>query len=166
MSQIFQPIREWHGAMRMHEGRKPGVLSAEQVGELLEHEFSQVVYRGSGITIEDAWYCGCRVRRAFSERSLRPGGTISGPTMMGLTDFAMYVAILASIGPVPLAVTTNLNINFLRKPAPRDLIGEAKLIKLGKRLAVGEVSIRSDGEEDMVAHATATYSIPPRQQDV
>jgi acyl-coenzyme A thioesterase PaaI-like protein len=75
------------------------------------------------------------------------------------------VAILASIGPVPLAVTTNLNINFLRKPAPRDLIAEARLIKLGKRLAVGEVSICSDGEEDMVSHATATYSIPPRQQD-
>jgi uncharacterized protein (TIGR00369 family) len=105
------------------------------------------------------------VRRAFNDKFLRPGGTISGPTMMGLTDFAMYVAILASIGPVPLAVTTNLNINFLRKPAPRDLIAEARLIKLGKRLAVGEVSIRQDGEEDLVSHATATYSIPPRQQD-
>ena len=70
-----------------------------------------------GTTIEDAWQGGCRVRRAFSDKFLRPGGTISGPTMMGLTDFAMYVAILASVGPVPLAVTTNLNINFLRKPA-------------------------------------------------
>ena len=81
--------------------------------------------------------------------------------MMALTDFAMYVAILASIGPVPLAVTTNLNINFLRKPAQRDLIAEVKLIKLGKRLAVGEVAIYSEGEDEMVAHATATYSIPP-----
>ena len=95
---------------------------------------------GTRNVIEDAWHGGCRVRRAFSERSLRPGGTISGPTMMGLTDFAMYVAILASIGPVPLAVTTNLNINFLRKPAQRDLIAEVRLIKLGKRLAVGEVA--------------------------
>jgi uncharacterized protein (TIGR00369 family) len=119
---------------------------------------------GSGITIEDAWHGGCRVRRAYSQKFLRPGGTISGPTMMGLTDFAMYVAILASIGPVPLAVTTNLNINFLRKPAPGDLIAQARLIKLGKRLAVGEVAILSDGEEDMVAHATTTYSIPPREQ--
>jgi uncharacterized protein (TIGR00369 family) len=92
---------------------------------------------------------------------LRPGGTISGPTMMGLTDFAMYVAILASIGPVPLAVTTNLNINFLRKPTQKDLIADTKLIKLGKRLAVGEVQIYSEGEDEMVAHATATYSIPP-----
>ena len=149
----------------MHKARDPGVMSAAEVEQLLEREFSQVMTRGSGITIEDAWHGGCRIRREFSEKSLRPGGTISGPTMMGLTDFAMYVAILASIGPVPLAVTTNLNINFLRKPAPRDLIAEARLIKLGKRLAVGEVSIRQDGEEDLVSHATATYSIPPRQQD-
>jgi uncharacterized protein (TIGR00369 family) len=141
--------------------RKPGVLSAKQVGELLEREFSQMFHRDSGTTIEDAWHGGCRIRRAFNEKFLRPGGTISGPTMMGMTDFAMYVAILASIGPVPLAVTTSLNINFLRKPEQRDLIAEARLIKLGKRLAVGEVEIYSDGADDMVAHATATYSIPP-----
>ena len=142
-------------------GRKPGVLSATQVAQLLEREFSQAFHPGSGTTIEAAWHGGCRVRRAFDPKFLRPGGTISGPTMMGLTDFAMYVAILASVGPVPLAVTTNLNINFLRKPAQRDLIAEARLIKLGKRLAVGEVEIYSDGEGEMVAHATATYSIPP-----
>jgi len=148
----------------MHLGgaRRAGGMSAAGGATLLEREFPQVFQDGSGISIEDAWHGGCRVRRAFSHNSLRPGGTISGPTMMGLTDFAMYVAILASIGPVPLAVTTNLNINFLRKPAPSDLIAEAKLVKLGKRLAVGEVSIRSEGEEDMVAHATSTYSIPPR----
>src|SRR3954454_15530090 len=148
--------------MDASRGRRPGILSAQQVGDLLAREFSQVFHAKSDNIIEGAWHCGCRIRRKFSETSLRPGGTISGPTMMGLTDFAMYVAILASIGPVPLAVTTNLNINFLRKPAPADLIAEARLVKLGKRLAVGEVSIRSDGEEDMVAHATSTYSIPPR----
>ncbi len=142
-------------------GRRPAVLSATQVAELLQREFPQMFFPGSGTTIEDAWHGGCRVRRAFSPKFLRPGGTISGPTMMGLTDFAMYVAILASIGPVPLAVTTNLNINFLRKPAQRDLIAETRLIKLGKRLAVGEVEIFCDGEDEMVAHATATYSIPP-----
>ena len=145
----------------MDSVRKPGVMSAAEVEKLLEREFSQVMSRGSAIVIEDAWRGGCRVRRAFSEKSLRPGGTISGPTMMGLTDFAMYVAILASIGPVPLAVTTSLNINFLRKPAQRDLIAEARLIKLGKRLVVGEVEIYCDGEDEMVSHATATYSIPP-----
>ena len=148
----------------MDSVRKPGVMSAAEVEKLLEREFSQVMSRGSAIVIEDAWHGGCRVRRAFSEKSLRPGGTISGPTMMGMTDFAMYVAILASIGPVPLAVTTSLNINFLRKPEQRDLVAEARLIKLGKRLAVGEVEIYSDGEDEMVAHATATYSIPPPEQ--
>ena len=146
-------------------GRRPAVLSAKGVARLLEREFPQMLFPGSGTMIEDAWQGGCRVRRAFSDKLLRPGGTISGPTMMGLTDFAMYVAVLASIGPVPLAVTTNLNINFLRRPAQRDLIAEARLVKLGKRLAVGDIQIYCDGEDDMVAHATSTYSIPPRQQD-
>jgi len=140
---------------------KPGVLSAKEVSDLLAREFAQAFHAESPNVIEGAWHRGCRIRRKFSDRSLRPGGTISGPTMMALTDFAMYVAVLASVGPVPLAVTTSLNINFLRKPAQRDLIAEAKLIKLGKRLAVGDVVIYSDGEEEMVAHATATYSIPP-----
>ena len=145
----------------MEHARKPGVLSAEQVTELLAREFSQLVSPGSSSIIEDAWHGGSRVRRKFKPKSLRPGGTISGPTMMGLADFAMYVAVLASVGPVPLAVTTNLNINFLRRPAQKDLIAECKLIKLGKRLAVGDVQIYSDGEDEMVAHATLTYSIPP-----
>src|SRR3954469_11934523 len=150
----------------MHLGgvRRAGVMSAAEVATLLEGEFPQVFQDGSGITIEDAWHGGCRVRRAFNDRFLRPRGTISGPTMMGLTDFAMYVAILASIGPVPLAVTTNLNINFLRRPTPRDLIAETRLIKLGKRLALGEVEIYCEGEDEMVAHATSTYSIPPPEQ--
>ena len=87
-----------------------------------------------------------------------------GPIMMALADFAMYVAVLASIGPVPLAVTTNLNINFLRKPGAADLLAEARLMKLGKRLAVGEVGIRSADATELVAHATSTYSIP-RPQD-
>ena len=91
---------------------------------------------------------------------MRPGGTISGPTMMALADVALYVAVLAAIGPVPLAVTINLNINFLRKPAQADLIAEARLMKIGKRLAVGEVTIYSDGSADAVAHVTSTYSIP------
>jgi uncharacterized protein (TIGR00369 family) len=91
---------------------------------------------------------------------VRPGGTISGPTMMALADFAMYVAVLAAIGPVPLAVTINLNINFLRKPAPRDLVAEARLLKLGKRLAMGEITICSEGQSGPVAHVTSTYSIP------
>ena len=100
------------------------------------------------------------MRQAYNAQFVRPGGTISGPTMMALADFTMYVAVLATIGPVPLAVTTNLNINFLRKPAQRDLIAECRLLKVGKRLAVGEVAILSDGMDETVAHVTSTYSIP------
>ena len=145
----------------MSEAKKPGVMSVAEVNALLAREFTQVAGRASAMTIEDVWHGGSRVRRAFSEKSLRPGGTISGPTLMGLSDFAIYVAILGSVGPATLAVTTNLNINFLRKPAQRDLIAQARLIKLGKRLAIGEVEIFSEGEDEMAAHATATYSLPP-----
>ncbi len=93
---------------------------------------------------------------------LRPGGTISGPMMMGLADLAMYGAVLAAVGPEELAVTTSLTINFLRKPPPAPLIAEARLLKLGKRLAVGEVELYSEGDTEMVAHVTATYSLPPK----
>ncbi|GJL82713.1 MAG: hypothetical protein DHS20C01_23470 [marine bacterium B5-7] len=104
-----------------------------------------------------------RVRLPANGAFLRPGGTISGPAMMALADYAMYAAVLASIGPVELAVTTNLNINFLQKPAPGDLIADARLIKLGKRLAVGDVPIHTIEDPTMVAHVTATYSIPPHR---
>lgn len=137
-------------------------LSVKELERLLAAEFPQMFRPQGGYAIEDIWYGGCRVRRRYTEMSLRPGGTLSGATMMELADFAMYVAILGSIGWVPLAVTTNLNINFLRKPAGRDLIADVRLVKLGKRLAVGDVGIRSDGEDDLVAHVTSTYSIPPR----
>jgi uncharacterized protein (TIGR00369 family) len=104
-----------------------------------------------------------QVRLFYDERQLRPGGTISGPTMMALADTAMWVVLVAMIGPVALAVTTNLNINFLRKPEQKDLIAEARLLKLGKRLAVGDVIMYSDGDAQPVAHATLTYSIPPNR---
>ena len=137
------------------------VMTVADLEQFLSREFPQAFHPESGITIDTVEHGRAVVRLAYSEKFIRPGGTISGPTMMGLTDFSMYVAILASIGPVPLAVTTSLNINFLRKPRPGALIAECRLIKLGKRLAVGEVAIRSEGEEDLVAHATSTYSIPP-----
>ncbi len=100
------------------------------------------------------------MRMTFNERMLRPGGTISGPAMFALADIAMYAAVLAMIGTRPLAVTTNLSINFLRKPRAVDMIAEATILKLGKRLAVGEIGLRSDGDEELAAHATSTYSIP------
>lgn len=138
------------------------LLSVGELETLLRTEFPQVFHTRSGLIIESVTDRGCRVRQAFREDFLRPGGTVSGPTMMALADFAMYVAILAAIGPVPLAVTTNLTINFLRKPEQADLIAQTRLLKLGKRLAVGEVAIHSVGVEEPVAHVTSTYSIPPR----
>ena len=135
-------------------------LSADEIAKLLTVEFPQAFYPGCGHSIERVAHGDVRVRWKYDAGSLRPGGTISGPTMMELADFAMYVAVFSAIGPQPLAVTTNLNINFLRKPAQADLIADARLMKVGKRLAVGEVTIYSDGSDEAVAHVTATYSIP------
>jgi uncharacterized protein (TIGR00369 family) len=135
-------------------------LSTEQIEALLSAEFPQAYFPGCGLFIERVDYGDVRVRRSYHEDHLRPGGTISGPTMMELADFAMYVAVFSAIGAQPLAVTTNLNINFLRKPAQADLIAYARLMKVGKRLAVGEVTLYSAGSDDPVAHVTSTYSIP------
>ncbi len=98
----------------------------------------------------------------FKADFLRPGGTISGPILMGLADIVIYAAVLSRIGKVELAVTTSLTINFLRKPPPAPVRAEGRLLKLGRRLAVGEVELYSEGDPDMVAHVVATYSIPPR----
>jgi acyl-coenzyme A thioesterase PaaI-like protein len=93
---------------------------------------------------------------------LRPGGTVSGPVLMTVADVALYVAIFGAIGIVPLAVTTSLSFNFLRKPAAdKSIIGVCKLLKLGKSLAVGEVTLYSEGSDEAVAHAVGTYAIPP-----
>jgi uncharacterized protein (TIGR00369 family) len=135
-------------------------LNADEIAKLLTVEFPQAFYPGCGLSLERVDRGDVRVRRAFHEDHLRPGGTISGPTMMELADFAMYVAVFSAIGAQPLAVTTNLNINFLRKPAQADLIADARLMKVGKRLAVGEVTIYSGDLAEPVAHVTATYSIP------
>ena len=133
--------------------------SREQLTEFMQSEFPQCP-----LDIEELGDRSCRVRRRIGVQQLRPGGTVSGPVLMEMADAAMYVAILSEIGLVALAVTTNLNINFLRKPsAEADVIADCRLIKLGKRLVVGEVSLFSAGEEEPVAHVTATYSIPPNR---
>jgi uncharacterized protein (TIGR00369 family) len=135
-------------------------LNADEIAELLRLEFPQVFFEGCGLSIERVHYGAARIRKEFDAGSVRPGGTISGPTMMALADFAMYVAVFSAIGRQPLAVTTNLTINFLRKPAPAPLFADASLMKVGKRLAVGQVRIYSEGLPEPVAHVTATYSIP------
>lgn len=101
------------------------------------------------------------LRLRFDKSHIRPGGTIAGPVQMALADVALYAVVMSLLGRVELAVTTSLNINFLRRPAPVDVIAHAKILKLGKRLAVGECALFSDGEDEMVAHVTGTYSIPP-----
>ena len=139
-------------------------MTVEEVEVLVANEFPQAFHAQSGLTIEEVWDGGARVRQSFQDGFIRPGGTISGPTMMALADFTFYVALLATIGAEPLAVTTNLNINFLRKPEQQDLVAKARMLKLGQRLAVMEVEIFSDGVEEPVAHVTSTYSIPPRSK--
>jgi uncharacterized protein (TIGR00369 family) len=141
---------------------RPPAMTAGEIEDLLLREFPQAFYEGCGLHLERVEYGQIRVRREFHEDHLRPGGTVSGPTMMELADFAMYVAVFSAIGPQPLAVTTNLSINFLRKPAAADLLAETKLLKAGKRLIVGEVTLFSDGIADPVAHVTATYSVPDK----
>lgn len=136
------------------------VLTREELGSFVEEVFSQAaVYNWS---IDDLIPGEIFVSMKTGERDIRPGGTISGPTMFALADIAAYLLVLGHVGKVALAVTTNLNINFLNKPEPGDIKARAKFLKLGKRLAVCEIWITSNSSETVVAQATATYSIPPR----
>jgi len=138
------------------------VMTPDEVTELLDAVFPQMHANGRVYTIDSISPGEAVVRLKAREEHLRPGGTVSGPSMMTLADYAAYVVILAHIGPQALAVTTNLNINFMTKPGPGDLLGTCRLLKLGKRLAVVDCAIAGEGDEAMAAHATATYSIPPR----
>ncbi|MEE8444998.1 MAG: PaaI family thioesterase [Alphaproteobacteria bacterium] len=138
------------------------VMDAKMLADFIDEHFPQIAYLKLNIdSVDDK---ALRLRLPMSKRHLRPGGTVSGPALMALTDTAMYLMLLSRIGPATLAVTTNLNINFLRKPGLADVIAEARMLKLGKRLAVGEVTLYSDGEAEPVAHATMTYSIPSGHQ--
>lgn len=118
-----------------------------------------------GLELEQINADNVLMRARYSDTHLRPGGTISGPVMMTLADAAVYALVLSRIGPVELTVTTNLSINFLRKPPPGDLLARATMLKLGSRLAVAEVSVHSERDEEMVAHVTSTYSIPPIRRE-
>jgi uncharacterized protein (TIGR00369 family) len=133
------------------------MTTTAEVVKFMASDFPQ-----SNSIIEATGDRGATVRHRIGINELRPGGTVSGPVMMAVADVALYAAILGEIGIVPLAVTTNLNINFLRKPAAdRDIIGICKLIKVGRTLATGDVYLYSEGDDRPVAHAVGTYSIPP-----
>ena len=138
-------------------------LSLAEIDGFLRQEFPQLFIQGDMFSVTEIGAGTCRMRMAYHESQLRPGGTISGPAMMQLADVSIWVALLGAIGAVPLAVTTNLSINFLRKPEPRALISTCRMMKIGKSLAVGEASLTSEGSDDVVAHAVATYAIPPQK---
>ncbi|SEA95246.1 PaaI family thioesterase [Rubrimonas cliftonensis] len=139
--------------------REP-VMNVAELSAFLDEVFPQV--RGQMI-IEAVGPMRARVRMPVDESRLRPGGTVSGPSMFTLADCAYYVATLAMIGREALTVTTSLTINFLAKPPSADLVCEARILRLGRALSVGEATIWSDGRADgPVAHAVVTYAIPPR----
>jgi acyl-coenzyme A thioesterase PaaI-like protein len=134
------------------------MASKQEIIAFLHREFPD-----SPCTVDDISPKAAVVRYKVDTNSLRPGGTVSGPVLMTTADLGLYAAILGEIGIVPLAVTTNLNINFLGKPrAGKDIIGVCTLIKVGRLLIIGEVSLYSEGDDRPVAHAVGTYAIPPQ----
>ena len=138
--------------------RQPRITIAEFEKLTAEHLPFMIM---TGVITEEIGYGHARMRLPVRDDHLRPGGTVAGPVLMGMADALMYAVVLGMIGKVELAVTTSLNCNFLRRPKVADIIGEGRILKLGRRLAVGEVSLFTEGEPEPVAHVTATYSIPP-----
>jgi acyl-coenzyme A thioesterase PaaI-like protein len=134
-------------------------MTAAELDAFLRTELPQM-FNYDDLTIEHADGQTCQMRQRLRQSMLRPGGTISGPTLMAVADFAMYAVLLSAIGPIGLAVTTNLSINFLRRGQPGQDVLAARLLKLGKRLAVGEVNLLSGASPHPIAHAISTYSIP------
>lgn len=153
------------------ESRLQPIMSASELDAFLHSDFPQLGGANGGYAVTEVAPGTATMTLLTGDPHLRPGGTVSGPTLFALADVSAYVAILAHIGPVALAVTTNLSITFLRKPEPGRLAARARIMKLGKRLAVVEISIAPAGglqgdstspAGEIVAHAVATYSIPPR----
>jgi uncharacterized protein (TIGR00369 family) len=139
----------------------PPLLDAKRIEQLIDERFPQIHSGGRTFLVEEVASRRARLRMTSDPRNIRPGGTIAGPAMFALADFSIYVAIIATLGePGFAAVTSNLNITFLTKPEPTDMTAAVTLIRVGRRLAVGEVELYSQGTPDMVAHAIATYALP------
>ncbi|MBM3671303.1 MAG: PaaI family thioesterase [Actinobacteria bacterium] len=132
-------------------------MDAAEITAFLDEIASKVT---EYMKIEEASPEGARIRMLAAPEQLRPGGIVSGPSLMTLADFAVWVPVLAAIGPEPYTTTVNLNIHFLRRVPPGDVIAETRLLKVGKRLATGDVVMYADGDPDPVAQATVTYTIP------
>ncbi|MFL2818793.1 MAG: PaaI family thioesterase [Candidatus Puniceispirillales bacterium] len=133
------------------------LMTKEELNDFLEKEFPQVNKNFEILKVSNKNFS---MLMHISSEHLRPGATVSGPTMFLLADVTFYLATLSVIGPKSLTVTTNCSINFLRKPNEKNLISEARILKLGKTLSVGDVLIYSEDIDEPVAHASLTYSIP------
>lgn len=142
-------------------------LSAAEVSRLIDEKFPAIHAAGRRMIIEAVGPSTARVRLELDASNLRPGGTVSGPTMFTLADFTIYVALLGTLGATAIpAVTSNLNINFLLRPDAVDTIAEARLIRIGRRLAYAEVGLYSNGRDDMIAHATGSYALAAARTEV
>jgi len=138
------------------------MMTKDEVSDFLDREFPQIHIGGRAFSIDELAPGVAVMRLSAQDRHLRPGGTVSGPSLFALADLAAYVAVLGHLGPVGLAVTTSATINFLSKPDPGDLLCTCRILKAGKRLFVVECATRAEGSDAIVAHVTMTYSIPAR----
>ena len=139
------------------------VLTTDEVNELLARVYPELNAQLGSYEAVDVFAGGCTVRLNADERHLRPGGTVSGPSLFTLADIGGYVCVLSHAGPDALSVTTNLNINFVRKAEAGPIDGHCRILKLGKSLMVFDIDIVAGPDKHTVAHATGTYSIPPKQ---
>ncbi|TPI34041.1 PaaI family thioesterase [Mesorhizobium sp. B3-2-1] len=139
------------------------VLTAAQINVLMETVFPQLNENSAAYEAIDVFPGGCIVRLNADERHLRPGGTVSGPALFTLADIGGYVCVLSHAGPDALSVTTNLNINFVRKAETGPIDGYCRILKLGKSLMVFDIDIVAGRDGHTIAHATGTYSIPPQR---
>ncbi len=134
-------------------------MTIAEMHSFLEKQFPQAHGK---FEVTDLSAMTAAVTMKVTDADLRPGGTISGPSMFALADISFYIATLAMIGPQALTVTTNCNINFMRKPELGDLMAKVRILKLGRSLSVGDVELFSGVDKKTVAHASMTYSIPPK----
>jgi uncharacterized protein (TIGR00369 family) len=136
------------------------VMQLVEIRAFLERDFPQVFGPKTPFSVEETGSGKAVLKLNPDDSHLRPGGTVSGPTLFALADLTAFTVIIAHIGPVALAVTSSMNINFLRKPSPSPILGEGRILRLGKRNAVCEVWMRQASDGAMVAHATGTFAIP------
>jgi len=138
-------------------------MTASELESFLRSEFPQVYCGGRDFLVSKITESNLALKMIPGKYDVRPGGTLSGPTIFTLADLTAYIGILSRIGPVGLAVTTNINMSFLRKPPPSPIIGHCQILKMGKRLATTAIAITDESSDFLYAHATATYSIQPKE---